>query len=713
MHPNMKHLRLRVLLPALLLLMQLPLSGQQTGTPEPILHNGLLPPALLRELNITLPKPDGSTPVLDNGKIRAVFGNGNTFCIDELTFMGKSLCSKGSSTAPWCLSCHGPQGEKIDWRPGWAHYTGARSLREGTVSKLVFTWHILYDYSGKTYPVRVIVSLPDEADRLFWDLEADLPEGWFVTKTEFPRLSLRKPDKGKVITTSGWGVENPLTAAEIRSEYPTTTGSMSFFLVHNPEGAFYFGAEDPQGIRKDFYVNGNGALNVRMTIPASEGWTKDGVFHLPFAANIGYDAEGWEHAVNHWYKPYTYTLPWGGEERKIVNRLGTLSPWLQQTDGWIRVKGTDEEFAYTQAAADFFGPHLSVHWYWWHHHPYDSHYPDYLPAKPGFAERIAALHKKGIHITPYINGRLWDPASASYKRDRGYDASARAEDGSLYTEVYGTSKVLNSVTCPSTQIWHDKLYGLVDSLQLLYGVDGVYIDQVGCSRQYPCWNPDHNHPRGGGEFWLQGYQKILRDIRTQGALRPGNILITEENGECYSDLFDLMLMVNTHYTPGVSRIIPVFPMVYSDRVVTNAYRYFNEDVSLEKACDLRFRFTKALLYGSQPGWVRAFVIMDPKFRPEAQFLRNLMQFRSGIHDIVLGGYFVREFFPEGDNPSRKFDTFWDEHAVMGAQWLDRKGNNAWILVNTDSVPHKVKLPKEAKGKEMTVPADGAVVFRKK
>lgn len=710
----MKRFRLRFLLGSLFLLTPfIPLSAQDPEGDAPILHNGLIREFILSDLNITLPVPDGTTPVLDNGKVRAVFGSGKTFSLDELVMNGRSLADKGSSPSPWLISCLGPNGEKFNFTPGHAWYTGARKVREGTVSKLIFSWHLLYDYSGKTYPVRVIVSLPDDADRLFWELEADQPEGWFITKTEFPKLSLRHPGKAKVITTSGWGVENPLTSAQIRSEYPTTTASMQFVMVYDAGGALFVGNEDPKGIRKDYYVDGNRTLNFSMTVPTSEGWTKDGVFRLPFATNMGFDPEGWEHALIHWYKPVTYTFPWGGEDRKIANRLGTLSPWLQESDGWIRVKGDEEEFAYTDAAADFFGPRLSIHWYWWQRHPYDTHYPDFIPAKAGFADKVAKVHAKGLHVTPYVNGRLWDPSSDSFKRDGGADACARGEDGNLYIEIYnGTSKVINAIACPSTRVWHDKLYGLVDSLQLLYGVDGVYIDQIGCSRQYPCWNPNHDHPRGGGEFWLESYRRILGDIRT-GALRPGGILITEENGECYSDLFDLMLMVNTHYTAGVSRILPLFPMVYSDRVVTNAFKYFQEDVNVEKACDLRFRFAKALLYGSQPGWVRAFVIMNPKFRPEAEFLRNLMKFRSGIHDIVVGGSFVREFFPEGDNPVRKFDAFWDEHAVMGAEWLDRDGRRAWILVNTDSEPHKVRIPAYSKNRTLTVPADGAVVFRKK
>ena len=647
--------------------------------------------------------------VLDNGKVRAVFSGGDSFCVEEIVMDGHRIAGKGSSTF-WHITCLGPLGETPVFRPKHGKYQGAIMSREGEVSSLTFTWNMRFDYSGKAYPFQAIVSLPDEGDRLYFSLEAKVPEGWWVTETNYPELTLRKPEDAKIITTGGWGVEYPLTAVTKTAIYPTTSCAMQFVMVHNREGALYFGTEDPSGSGKSYQVDGNGALHLSLSVPASEAWTENGHFILPFAANIGHARQGWEYAVNHWYKPYSYTLPWGGEERKIKNRLDSLSPWLQETDGWVRVKTVEDEFAALDKAADLFGPHLSVHWYWWHQIEYDTHYPDYLPARPGFAERVAQIHKKGVHVTPYINGRLWDPQADSYLRDGGPDASARKRDGTLYTEIYGTSGVPNTATCPSSQVWRDKLCTLVDSLQLKYDVDGVYIDQIACTRQCPCWNPNHAHPLGGGGFWRDGYSKILGDIHREH-LRPGGMVFSEENGEPYSDMFDMMLMVNSLNFGGYTRILPLFPMVYSDRVVTNAFTYLPETVEAGVPETYRFAFAKALLYGSQPGWVRAFVITDPKYAEEAVFFKNIMDFRGTVHDIVLGGEFIREFIPGGNNPKRKFVKYWEETVVMGAEWKDRDGKPAWILVNTDIKAHVVTLPAGAPVKRVKVPALDAVVVR--
>ena len=646
--------------------------------------------------------------VLDNGRIRAAFSGGDVFAIEEIVMDGQKLAGGGSIDF-WHLSLLGPMGETPLYRPKVARYQGAEQTREGSLQKICFTWFLRLDYDG-FYPLRATVSLPDDGDRIYFGLEAELPEGWIVTDANYPRLVLEKPSDAKVIIPEGWGLEAPLSEAGHTAVYPTS--SMQFMMVHNPSGAVYFGTEDPSGSRKDYSVDGDGALHLSLDVPCSEAWISGGRFTLPFEANLGFDREGWEHALKHWYKPYSYTLPWGGEERKIKNRQDGIAQWLLDTEAWVRLKTVDDEFAALDRAADLLGPHLSAHWYWWHQIEYDTHYPEFLPARPGFAERIAEIHRKGVHVTPYINGRLWDPHSESYRIKDGAKESARRLDGNLYTEVYRTSGVVNSVTCPDSRTWHDIICSLVDNIQEQYGVDGVYIDQVGCTIPAPCWSHSHGHPRGGGSFWLEAYQRIIRDIR-KDYLRPGKILTTEENGECYTDLFDMMLMVNSLNNDyhGPLKIVPVFPMVYSDRVITSAFTAPPEVVEGTDPSTYRFAFAKALLYGSQLAWVRAFVITDPKFASEAAFLRNLMDFRSGIHDIVLGGEFVREFVPGGKNPRKNYVRYWEETAVLGAEWKDRDGKTAFILVNTDSVSHKVTLPKGAPAKTVTVPSDGAIVVR--
>ena len=350
--------------------------------------------------------------------------------------------------------------------PEHAVYEGVGVRDDAGAKTLVFTWQLTLDYSPVKYPVRMYVTLPDGGELLQWNLEADLPAGWLVTDVKFPRIVIDRPAAGKVITTEGWGVEKPLDIATFEARYPSHASAMQFVLVHNGDGALYYGTEDRRGCGKTYSVQCTHKTVVfNDAIPASAGWIENGTFRLPWTSVVGFAPEGWEDAVVRWYRPFTFTTEWGSKPLSARN----IPQWCYNADAWVRAKYVgDDTFDAVKSAAEYFGDGLGVHWYFWHNHPYDTHYPDYLPAKEGFAGMVRAVQQSGARVTPYINGRLWDPAADSYKRDRGYDASCRKPDGSLYTEIYPTSKVLNTVTCPSTDIWHRKIIGLVDDLLKVY-----------------------------------------------------------------------------------------------------------------------------------------------------------------------------------------------------------------------------------------------------
>ncbi len=205
----------------------------------------------------------------------------------------------------------------------------------------------------------------------------------------------------------------------------------------------------------------------------------------------------------------------------------------------------------------------------------------------------------------------------------------------------------------------------MDRLQKELGVDGVYIDQISAAAPEPCWNENHPHPVGGGDFWYDGYRRLIGKIRSN-YLQEGKILTSEENSECYLDLFDMQLVVNTPHNATDCRIRPVFPMVYSDRVITSGFTYSPLSVEGMTDGDFRYEIAKALLWGSQPGWVDPRYLMAEEAAVEARFLKTLMDFRRGLHDVIYGGRFIREMAAEGDNPLLHAPGFGDEAAVLAS-----------------------------------------------
>ena len=626
---------------------------------------------------------------LSNGRVEAVFRGEGAFDIEKLVLNGHSVLDPGTNATPWILWYKGPQGENPELKPEHAVYQGAEIRRDEGAATLVFTWQLTLDYSSKTYPVRMYVTLCDDEELLRWSLEADLPEGWMVTDLHFPRLEIRRPADGRILTTEGWGVEKPLDITTFEARYPSHASAMQFLIVYNADGAFYYGTEDRRGCGKTYSARcSHETVLLSDAIPASAGWIDGGTFRLPWSSVVGFAPEGWADAVVRWYRPFTYTTEWGSKTLAERN----IPQWCYDADAWVRAKFAQEDtYDAVCRAAKFFGEGLGVHWYFWHNHPYDTHYPDYLPAKPAFAPMVQGAQELGARVTPYINGRLWDPAADSYRRDRGYDASCRKPDGSLYTEIYPTSKVLNTVTCPSTEIWHRKIIGLVDSLQHGIGVDGIYIDQIAAAAPEPCWNPDHGHPVGGGDFWYDGYRRLIGKIRAEHLL-PGRILTSEENSECYIDLFDMLLVVNTPHAPQSCIIRPLFPMVYSDRAVTSAFTYTPSEADKMGLGDFRYELTKALLWGSQIGWVDPRPLMSEEAAAEARFMRELMHFRRTLQDVVYGGRFLREVTPAGDNPRIDIPGFGEDATVLASEWSRPDGRHVYIVVNMGDKDRRVTLP---------------------
>ena len=122
---------------------------------------------------------------------------------------------------------------------------------------------------------------------------------------------------------------------------------------------------------------------------------------------------------------------------------------------------------------------------------------------------ISTIQKRKCHAVPYINGRLWDPAADSYTALNGASASCRKADGRLYTEIYPTSKVLNTVTCPASSLWHEIIIGLADKIQNELHTNGVYIDQIAAAAPQPCFAKNHGHAAGGGDFWYKSYKTLI------------------------------------------------------------------------------------------------------------------------------------------------------------------------------------------------------------
>lgn len=627
--------------------------------------------------------------VLRDGDFSLTFAGGESFRFVAMERGGVQWLPEGGMTGIlWKLTLKGPDGVNPQPTPLNGVYEGVK-IKEDLPDKatLVFTWKMRLS-KDVYYPVRVFVSLKKDTGLATWGIETDVPAGWKITQVDFPRLSVKRSEQARVVLPYGWGAEYPLSGnASYVVEYPSCRGAMQMLCMQQENMTLYYATHDSDASVKRLRVGSAGNTAVLSSdVVTSESWTPEagGTFRLPWEVSVGLCPGGWEQAVVQWYKPFTRTTVWG--KKSLASR--NLPQWVQHADLWLRPHYVTEE---TRTALleglKYFGPETACHWYQWHQIEYDVDYPEYFPPRDGFVSMVEEVHRMGAHVVPYINGRLWDPASESYRRLNGKEASCRKEDGSLYTEIYG-SMVPNTITCPASPIWRKILEELAGRIQGELKTDGLYIDQIGAAMGVPCWAPGHAHAPGGGDFWHYSYRSLLEKIRA--GLRPGNILVTEENAECFIDLFDVMLIVNSPQSI-YCRLVPLFPLVYSDRVVVNGFLYYPKT---ERVDGLTFRLknTLGLLWGTQLGWVEPQRIMAPEAKTSAEFLRTLVTFRKTLHGLIYGGTFVSEFIPGGDNPVVDVEGMGRYAVVSGALWQSPEGDQSLLLVNMDTRPHTIELP---------------------
>lgn len=653
--------------------------------------NRLLTSVTILAACLTANAGETASVILANDSVSVEFSTGKTFDILSLKSAdGTDAVRPGLNTKPWTVTYRGAQGQTPELDPSTAVYQGARREKTDSTESLVFSWATRLLYDGGTYPVEMRVTLGRNSSLLQWDLSASLPEGWTVTDFRFPTISVATPDSAKVITPGGWGNEYTLKpGGHYEANYPSWSGSMQMMMVDDGRGVYFYSPRDYNACGKLMTVDVKGGSTVFSDkVTASEGWNdpKTGRFTVPWSTFTGRHPGNWSATALAWYRPWALTTEWG--KTKVTDR--DIPEWMVEKDLWLRAKYLgDTTVVAVNRAIDYFGENIAFHWYFWHHHPYDSHYPDYFPADERFAPLIKQVRDRNCQVMPYINGRLWDPATASYGPRDGKDASCRRPDGNLYTEIYPTSIVPNTVTCPSSPIWHDIILELADRIQDELGTNGLYIDQIAAAAPYPCYAENHPHPKGGGEFWYHSYRDMMRDLR-RDHLRPGNVVFSEENAECYIPSFDILLTVNTPHSP-ICKIVPLYPLIYSDRTLTTAFTY--SPYSDVRNGDFRYENMQCLLYGAQLGWVDPRLLwVDDRSAYEAEFLKNLVEFRKKQHDVFIGGRYLREFVPEGDNPYVEIPVFGADYMVKGAEWLSRDGRRVMYVVNSDSKPHRVTLP---------------------
>ena len=558
---------------------------------------------------------------------------------------------------------------------------------------LTFSW-------SQDMKVTVVARLSDEDAQLRLGIQVKLtkPDEGLLAVT-FPSVKGILPftDKASgdvVLGTIYFGKEYPSPLLTGKPNLQAYGRGMQFRALIGSGLGFYIAREDGTAARKTFAwtpETNAGSIDLTVVHPVLN-WAADEPvrqYSLPGDAVLGPFAGDWFDAAQI-YRKWAVTAPWC--RKGPIYQRRDFPQWLAKapyfTIGYI---GNETQIQTEIDKHDFYGVPISiVHAY--DHFPQrhqDDGYPEYFPPKLGFENfrrTVKELQDKGIMVVPYINGKLWDKDTESYRAKDAVKAAKIEPNGKpQITRKYG-GQVFVSM-CPDSKLWQQTMVEvskeLVDPDRL--GVAGVYVDYLTIHLDN-CFSKTHGHPIGGGDWANKSIHELYSRMRTEiKKLNPDAMLCGEDWAEWSIDVLDTSLEYGY-----VDTSAPLMQAVYHGySLVYGTGMYFPGRVESNPG-----NLGRWWLLGGQNGWTRyglRLVGKDPINSPDAEstklgrYYRKLLRCHWEFARPYLAyGRMLRPPKVTGDIPIIHKEI----RAVEGSAWLGPDGSVGVFLINYDDKPHE-------------------------
>lgn len=560
-----------------------------------------------------------------------------------------------------------------------------------------YVWRGL-SLGAETNAVDVTVTVDrGEGAKLEWRFRADCrSKRWALEKTEFPVLkNLGQPGAcDALIPTMNLGakvVKNYDAERQVRQKWfaPSWFPMITAFM-RDGKGT-YIAAEDPDQRLKTL-VHG----------PGNEVWFETTVENagVPGKAAKGpgypvvtaaFAGDWWE--VARLYRSWALRQKWTRKGPMITR--GDYPKAMAEAAIWLRISGSSAAVRPLVGRIRETWPGLNLGWRWynWNLEKFDTRYPVFTPT-PGMKDALSVAARRGDLAMPYVNGRLWDTNDPTYVEGRR--SALLKADGTPYVENYAADF---AVMCPGAGGYRRKLIDLERQVVEELGAPAIYYDQISCSAGYPCYDPSHGHPLGGGAWWADGYRMALESIHANTSAK-GVPVTSEGCAEAYLDLIDGCLNVGRGKEEGD---VPFFPAVYSGYTV-----YFCIEQSLKDDLGAFFaRQTESVLWGQPSGSWSSWEFFNrpgPK-RTKADYADVIFahgKLRTAAKEFLVYGFLEDQLRPTKPI-ARKTFLHWPTRkkgdpqpvaydAILGSVWRTVDGTaKAVFAANVSDVDETVEL----------------------
>ena len=449
-------------------------------------------------------------------------------------------------------------------------FSGYELTHDGTGVDL----HYDCEAPGGRLRVRCHGELPPDGSPSWWIEVTNEAQNIDVVEVHFPRVSgVRIGSEGADdwLIWPRWGcrrIPHPARNAPGRVLYPGGTAQMNWLDLYeeaNGGQGLYLASEDEAILMGELVVQpdgGTGTISIGMSkmprVAPGASFRSANFVIAPHRGDWHWAADRYREWLRSWMKPYA------------------PPEWLVDCDGWLGTgRGTNvlNDLPTRYRLARKLGLNYIENWgqMMWGVAVGESccnrlYFPDpRYGTEADFTEAVAYVRKAGGHIGFYTNGQAWNPrypklrdcykgllpddiVVPDWEREAHNWGLIRAAGSYVpqYAKPEGDSSPYPCgfyLMCSHARGWQDYLHHyIVDRYVKRYGVDAMYVDQVGAATAQACFAKSHGHDDCVGA-WGRGHLENFRRLQTDGRrVEPDFVLATEGLVDVYGQYVDIFLL---------------------------------------------------------------------------------------------------------------------------------------------------------------------------
>jgi len=518
--------------------------------------------------------------------------------------------------------------------------------------------------------VRCTIDASDTGHLPAWTIEVDSRgEGLDVVEVEYPLVrtcAVGGDASDDSLTWPYWRgagrlIPNPARNGPGSGTYCSGRGMMHWLDLYDDVGGgrgLYLGAEDDTWLTGALRADGNpdaGAVELALSkmprIGPGETWSSA-------AFRCGLHEGDW-HAGADIYRAWI--------DRHIEYRP---RQWVVETDGWLG-RGRGTKFLQDIPAHYRLARNLGLNYVeFWGQMMVGLtagaggcnrlYFPDpRYGTEKEFAQAIRYVRQAGGHIGFYTNGQAWNPRYPKLRREyegllpedvfipdweREYHRYGLVRPDGGYVPQYAKPSADDPypgaffLMCPSTEGWPRYLrHYIVGKYVKQYGVDAMYIDQVGAATAQWCFAPDHGHKEVGA--WTTGHMENFRRIREEGqGHEPQFALATEGFGDCYGRDVDMFLISPTSANPMPDSYPGLLRYTLPDRVCLDGYANGNPAQKADREI-----LNEVFLFGNR-------FDMFPRSPETMAYFRKVLALRQQVGPLLYRSRFMDDVGLDKSSP---------------------------------------------------------------